>query len=477
MYFSAKNDRFVSLFRTVKSLYMYIFLFALLFMRTIVPVSTRIPGVVDSAVFSLLAISGCLIIAIDFFTTRDMFRIKYWYLLAAFLAVMLISSVVNRQFDFLGNIKTIIFSAIQFFVFLSVAGGWTREHIKKSVRCIGDLLSLFMLVCSLISIIQFVMQIGYELPYAPGEQRICQGFYESRLFGIYQDPNYSSVTGILSIFLCMYNFPRVKNIFVRIFYVVNIAVQYMYIVMSGSRTAEICLLATIFVGAYFIFRKYCFKLDFKRATVIVTSGLLAISCAITVYTSVPAAKYVLQFAPSVISAEEKPTPVTFKRADVEGNPDISNLRFKIWESGVEIYKGHPVFGTSPRAQMSIAKSEYPDGFVAQRNYLLHNGYLNVLVSTGTVGAAVMLCYIVLVLIIVGKKFFGKRKRSYDPLALTALMIVAVIAIATLFLTEIFFSNSVCALLFWFFLGILLRLCQDDPEPQASDIPAACEAAQ
>ena len=42
-----------------------------------------------------------------------------------------------------------------------------------------------------------------------------------------------------------------------------------------------------------------------------------------------------------------------------------------------------------------------------------------------------------------------------------LILVAVIAIATLFLTEIFFSNSVCALLFWFFLGVLLRLCHGE----------------
>ena len=96
-----KSDHFLCAFRTVKSIYTYIFLFALLFMRSIVPVSTRIPGVVDSLVFSLLAVAGCLIIAVDFFTARDMFRMKYWYLLAAFVVVMLISAVVNRQYEFL----------------------------------------------------------------------------------------------------------------------------------------------------------------------------------------------------------------------------------------------------------------------------------------------------------------------------------------------------------------------------------------
>lgn len=55
MLLSIKNDKFLSIFRTVKSIYMYVFLFALLFMRSIVPVSTRIPGVVDTMVFSFLA--------------------------------------------------------------------------------------------------------------------------------------------------------------------------------------------------------------------------------------------------------------------------------------------------------------------------------------------------------------------------------------------------------------------------------------
>ena len=469
MLLSIKNDKFLSIFRTVKSIYMYVFLFALLFMRSIVPVSTRIPGVVDTMVFSFLAFAGCLIIAADFFTSKDMFRIKYWYLLAGFLVVMLISTVINRQYDFFGNIKTTIFTAIQFFVFLSIAGGMNRKQIKKTVRIAGDVLAAFMLVCSIISIVQFVLQIGYSLEDVNGQARVCQGFFESRLFGIYQDPNYASVTGIISIFLCMYNFTKVNRVFFRIFYVINIIVQYMYIVMSGSRTAEMCLLASVFLGAFFVIRKYCFQLDLKRATAVTVSLLLALSCAVTVYCSVPASKYVLQFAPSVVSKDNM-EPVTFERVDVEGNPDISNLRFKIWKSGLEIYTGHPVFGTSPRAQLSIAKAEYPDGFVAQRNYMLHNGYLNVLVSTGTVGAVIMLCYIVLVLILVCKKFFGKGRKNYDPVALTALLVVAIMAIASLFLTEIFFVNTACALLFWFFLGILLRLCEDDTGGKTLDLP-------
>ena len=72
--------------------------------------------------------------------------------------------------------------------------------------------------------------------------------------------------------------------------------------------------------------------------------------------------------------------------------------------------------------------------------MLHNGYLNVLVSTGTVGAAVMLCYIVLVVALVCKKFFGKGRKNYDPVALTALLVVTVMVIATLFLTRLFFSS-------------------------------------
>ena len=224
-----------------------------------------------------------------------------------------------------------------------------REQIKKTIRITGDLLAAFMLVCSVISIVQFALQIGYTVEV--GEKHFYQGFYESRLFGVYQDPNYASITGIMSVFLCMYNFTKVKNIFFRIFYVVNIIVQFMYTVMSGSRTAEVCLLVTIFIGAFFVIRKYCFKLDFKRTTAVVVSLFLGISCSLTVYFTIPASKYVLQFAPSFISSEQK-EPVTFERADVEGNPDISNLRFKIWESGLEIYTGHPIFGTSPRAQLA-----------------------------------------------------------------------------------------------------------------------------
>ena len=40
--------------------------------------------------------------------------------------------------------------------------------------------------------------------------------------------------------------------------------------------------------------------------------------------------------------------ITTKRPDVEGKDDISNSRFALWQSAIDLMKLNPIFGTSKR---------------------------------------------------------------------------------------------------------------------------------
>ncbi|EPD05829.1 O-antigen polymerase, partial [Lacticaseibacillus paracasei subsp. paracasei Lpp70] len=95
--------------------YLYI-LFVFLILRSINYYSL-IPSVFDSIVFALLAVAGGAMIAwncLDFLRHKSFVSYDWW--LIGFLIVMFISSLLNRHYGVSGNFKTIVWSAIYFFL-------------------------------------------------------------------------------------------------------------------------------------------------------------------------------------------------------------------------------------------------------------------------------------------------------------------------------------------------------------------------
>ncbi|MGC3666861.1 O-antigen ligase domain-containing protein, partial [Enterococcus faecalis] len=71
---------------------------------------------------------------------------------------------------------------------------------------------------------------SYVYVYGPGPRvHLRIGFLESRLFGVFGDRNYGATTALVTIILCLYylfKYLNTKNIFIKIFLVVNIVVQF-----------------------------------------------------------------------------------------------------------------------------------------------------------------------------------------------------------------------------------------------------------
>ena len=52
-----------------------------------------------------------------------------------------------------------------------------------------------------------------------------------------------------------------------------------------------------------------------------------------------------------------------ERPDVVQSTDISNLRFRIWASAMDIFKTTWLFGASPRNALIYAKEVLPKSFI------------------------------------------------------------------------------------------------------------------
>ena len=83
---------------------------------------------------------------------------------------------------------------------------------------------------------------------------IRQGFIESRLFGILASPNYLSIISLVVVIFLVVRLKLLNNSYRYVVYIV-IAVNFIYIVLSGSRTTYICLILASFVYALVIFYK------------------------------------------------------------------------------------------------------------------------------------------------------------------------------------------------------------------------------
>ena len=106
-----------------------------------------------------------------------------------------------------------------------------------------------MFLLSIISLVMYLFQYSYVYVYGPGPRdHIRIGFLESRLFGVFGDPNYGATTALVTIILCLYylfKYLNTKNIYQN-FLVVNIVVQFFTLLLTGSRSA--LLLSYLAVG-------------------------------------------------------------------------------------------------------------------------------------------------------------------------------------------------------------------------------------
>lgn len=462
------------LYEKMRITYMFLFLFAVL-TRALMPISLRETQIINTAVFSFVAIFGAFVLLIDFFTDKVLFTAKNKIWLILFLIVMFLSSVLNFKYGILGNIRNLVWTAISFFVLYPTDKNKNCEKVNKDLRLLSNTLIVVWLLAVSYSLYMFLMQIGYYVYIFP-DAFSRQGFIENRLFGIFEDPNYAAMTSIIVIMFSIWNilkFCKNKKV-LKVFYIVNIVLQFLYIALSGSRTAHLVLCGGVFIFAFFYLRRKNFCLKFgevlRHSVCFILSILIGASLFITIDLTTQGLAYAPLAFTSVSSQSnnsseiKKLKPIEMERGDLKDNDDISSCRMKIWKSAFELFLSKPVFGTSPRNMRDYAKSEYPNNFIGQRGYAVHNIYIDVLTSTGILGALVLLVFVIKYLIFVFRYLFEKvenKKHYFD--VLFCVVIAGMIAASALSLSEIFFVNTISVLFFWLLLGKSVYFIGKDEE--------------
>ena len=415
-------------------------------------------------------------------------------ILLLFILSMVISSIGALKYGYIENIQGISWATIQFFLLYLLDMDRGVLDYKREFKLI---VGVFLLYTSLATVAGLCLGlIGYTTDslemwwYGRG----VIGLYSGRLYGVYSDPNYGAVICVIAIILTLYVMQHRKTPVARVLGVLNIMSSLAYVSLSGSRTGLVTGIVALSFYAVMTFIRGSWASERRALQKVVVSVLLIVGVTAGFMASdFGVAKLYNAIEPSLsryfdckdenramieeaarqiaaegnldsadvlgkVDSEDNAAALeagVLDRENVDTNPTTN--RFDIWKSGWEIFRAHPLIGTSHRYLLEAAFDTTPDTYICKAWYTtLHNTFVDVLASQGIIGFVIFVTLVVSILVYIFRRITHLGKDVY-PYATVLFCSLLVPAASMLFYTEVLYINTVGSVIFWMFLGYLIHL--------------------
>lgn len=406
---------------------------------------------------------GMVLILIRVIKIRKYGKMPCVILMALFCMSFLFTAVMNRQYGITENVKWVIWTGIQFFALYMCDVERDREKYRREFRILSHILIVCGSLAAVASLTQLLQVYSGTVVTSEGEQ-IITGYMWGRLWGVYTDPNYGAVFSVIAITLSLLFFFLKKGP-VKVIYVLSIILNFVYFVFSDSRTGEIAFVVSI---GFFLFIYLRDKKEPSKRLVRIGIPLIIILCTMAVafggrqimkteYSKYYAAVMTERSAAQTES-QVKPEDATAQRQQ-NIQEDISNGRFALWQSAVEVWKTSPIYGAGYATFVSYTKEHVPDAYAVNTggsDYTsMHNTFFNTLAFQGLIGAVL---FVLIVLRILTYMFFPiVHSRGEETWELIAMMsCVGAVAVSMMFLLEGVYTNSPGSFVLWTFTGYMVR---------------------
>ena len=405
-----------------------------------------------------MTLLGILLATYNLVIKKVYLKIKTIEYLLLFFAFNIITSILVISYGYSTNIKNALIFYIYFLTVFPIFTGITREAGKKIYDYFFYTVTVLNTFGVLVSLIQFVLLKGYRVHDYKGLY-IRQGFVESRLFGILASPNYLSLISLIVIIFLVLKICSFEKVY-RYISLVAIILNFIYIVLSGSRTAFICMMiATVIYSIVMFYRKGNVKSLLKVALAIV---VVLFSYKAVNFTSEQYLKYNKErLEVQDKKLENKDNNLSLERTDTS-EENISNNRFAIWKSTASFVPKKPIFGYSGGNWYEIGKKTNPDEYIIKEHYLTHNGYLEILFYNGLVGFISMGIFVLSFFISIVKRIFRDKKEDLvNKDLLSMIMILMVILVSNLFLSSTFYGISLLGIILFLMAGYFYSIVSTD----------------
>lgn len=394
-----------------------------------------------------MTLLGVLLGLYNFFVKKAYLFVRKIEYLIIFFAMNIITSLLVMKYGFSTNIKNLVVFFIYFFAIYPIFQNFSREKSRILFNVFFSVITVANTVGVFLSLVQFFMLIGYRVFDYKG-LLIRQGFVESRLFGILASPNYLS---IISLIIIIYLWMRLSalNKIVKTLAISSIILNFVYIVLSGSRTTYICLVVAAFLYSLIKF-EYSNKAK-SFVTVLLTVGLVFLSYNGVKYSS---DLYLKAHSAEIQLNKEKGenNNLTLERTDTS-EENISNNRFAIWQSTASFIPKRPLFGYSAGNWYELGKTYDASAYIIKEHYLTHNGYLELLFYNGILGFLPFAAFMISFIWASIKKFLkDKKDKITDNELVSGLLMTVVILISNLFLSSTLYGISLLGCILFIISG-------------------------
>lgn len=421
---------------------------------------------------------GSIIIVYEILIKRSFFKMRYSYLLILGIVSFMITVLLNRAYFFVPSIYNLVYLMITLIVIYPVDFSQDSETRKKKIIQFNNVFIVIILIATFISIVQFVLLISYRVPTGTPGIVARQGFIENRLFGVYTSPNVGAMFGYTSIILSIFS-GLLNNLTkkIQLLYIINFAVQVIYIILSSSRGAQLVIISFLFLFLVFLFQS-SFRKAVTERTSINIRWLIAIALIFLVFFTIgnTYAKNLLAKIPVAIENKieikktdqvednlDRPDKVVVQHSD--GNSEFSAGRFSIWKAAVKateptLFFGHgetDFFGNSDGTVLDKVQLNSMDINELRRAHgNMHNGYIQVIVSSGIIGFICFYIFYMCNIFKLIKLFFIKKSQSVEiDYALLGIVLIFLLSIFANELVEshlLFNKRDVISIVFWYYLG-------------------------
>lgn len=443
----------------------------------------------------------CVILIKDFLKNRDIWNNTGIDIQILFFIVYFISCILNFRYNFFDNIQLIFAMMLQMIIICFYDKGLNKTEIRNQLKSIGMLFVTLTFIAVLGSFIMFIYKYGDVITSMDGFN-ISSGFRSNRLFGLYHSVNYGSLYGVVSIIASIKFLSKSKKLIIKILLTFNIILQYLYIILSLSRTGAASLvLASFLIALWFLYNKIKIN-KFKFIITFMLSIMISVSLLVPFdFIKNIAENYlnntninssfesgsksnsknekpnkIIQVKNSEslnknINETKQPTPeVSLDRKGELEKYGLTNGRLESYKDQLGlIFRDKPILGISYFGYFDYAKANYPNSFIVKKNKpYCENDIVALLVYSGIVGTAIMFIFIYKILKLIAVFILNKVKdykredleEIYFPL-----VIIIIFFTTMMFSSAVFFQFSIESVLFWTLLGYIIYFV--DPNPKES----------
>ncbi len=383
-------------------------------------------------------------------------------LLIAMCGSAFISMVLNYQYGLKENFINLILWCIYFSLLYTNANNRTKESIIKECEIIGWLIIIYMAVNVIAAFA--MMATGYSgCKIGSDGYEGFYGFSIGRLWGMFVNLNAASVTAVIAISFSLYFIAKKNKLLLRLLLSLNCVIQICYISFSDSRIGRLCLcilFATVVLLKGYYFSKER-KIFVKFLVIIAVIAVTSIAYIIPVQIKQQYNNWVMwEENNNNFSMEEdinSSSHLIERGYDLSG--DVSNRRFDVWKSGLEVFLSKPLFGTSFRGVTEYSLENLPNTYIVNNDYkqldTFDNELINILASQGIVGIIVLILFVIRVLQTIFPQLFSLKKDI--NFWILSFSIVLILCASAMTVSTMFYNSTPNTNCFWIFLGALVAL--------------------